>query len=209
MEIMKGVPASPGYVVGKARLLDTQEVLPPKRVIEKSEVENEIARFQHALGSAKEDIAKSQGKFHDRSGGDIRSIFESHIAMLDDPRMREEVERRIRQYRFTAEFAVYRVMRRYIRLLREMEDEYFSHRIVDLQDVEKRVLRNLIGKRFEELHDLSEEIVLVAADITPSQTVDLDTGKIKGYKTNNNIRRIPRNEIIRFARTYKLANFVA
>lgn len=184
MQIMKGIPASPGYVVGNARLLDTQEVLPPKRVIEEQEVENEISRFKQAIEKAKADIAESQGKFRDRAGGDIRPIFDSHIAMLDDPRMREEVERRIRQYRFTAEFAVYRVMRRYIRLLREMEDEYFSHRIVDLQDVEKRVLRNLIGKRFEELHDLTDEVVLVAADITPSQTVELDTGKIKGFATD-------------------------
>ena len=184
MEIMRGIPASPGYVIGKARLLDTHEVLPPKRVIEESEIENETARLRQAIESSKEDIVKSQDKFHDRSGGDIRPIFDSHIAMLDDPRMLEEVERRIRQYRFTAEFALYRVMRRYIRLLREMEDEYFSHRIVDLQDVEKRILENLIGKRFEELHDLTEEVVLVAANITPSQTVDLDTEKVKGFATD-------------------------
>lgn len=184
MEILRGVPASPGYVVGKARVLETQEVLPAKRVIDKSEVDSEIARFKRAVEGSQADIVQSQGKFRDRAGDNINPIFASHIAMLDDQRMHQDVERRIRQYLFTAEFAVSRVMRRYIRLLRDMEDEYFSHRIVDLQDVEKRLLRNLIGERFEEMHDIEDESILVAADITPSQTAELNTSKIKGFATD-------------------------
>lgn len=184
MEIVRGIPASPGYVVGKARLLDTQELLPPKRVIEESEVEEEVSMFRRALKDAKAGILELQGKFRDRAGGDINPIFDSHIAMLNDPRMQEEVERRIRQFRFAAGFAVYRVMRRYIRLLRDMEDEYFSHRIVDLQDVEKRVLQSLIGERFEELHDLTENMILVASEMTPSETANLDTDKIVGFATD-------------------------
>jgi phosphotransferase system enzyme I (PtsI) len=184
MEIMRGISASPGYVVGKARLLDTQEVLPKKRFIEESEIEAEIDRFRRAIESAKEDVTTSQGRFRDRAGRDVQPIFSSHIMMLDDMTMRNDVERRIRQFRFTAEFAVYRVMRRYMRLLREMEDEYFQHRIVDLQDVEKQIFKNLIGERIEELHDITEEVLLVASDLTPSQTAELDTDKVLGFATD-------------------------
>ncbi|MFC1671832.1 phosphoenolpyruvate--protein phosphotransferase [Planctomycetota bacterium] len=184
MEIMRGLPASPGYVVGKARLLDTEEVLPKKRFIEESEIESEIARFRRAIETSKEDVARSQGKFRDRAGRDVQPIFSSHIMMLDDQTMRDDVERRIRQFRFTAEFAVYRVMRRFMRLLREMEDEYFSHRIVDLQDVEKRIFRHLVGEKMEELHNIEDEVILVAADLTPSQTAELDTKKVLGFATD-------------------------
>ncbi len=184
MEILKGVPASPGYAVAKALVLDVKGGMPVRRYIdERSSPEKEIERFRRAVRDAKEEMLRSEMRFRDVTGGDVEAIFKSHLMMLDDPRMHAEVEERIRRMNYTAEFAVTRVIRRYVKLLEEMDDEYYSNRVVDLQDVEKRLLSHLVGSPGKAWENLEEDVIVVARNLTPSQTSAMRMQRVKGFAT--------------------------
>src|SRR3990167_8178934 len=104
--------------------------------------------------------------------------------ILQDARLKDEIIKRIRKTNFTPEFAVSLALRVYIRKFQDIKDSYLAERVTDIFDVERRLLRNLLGEKREELKNLEEEVVLVAHDLTPSQTASLDTEKVKGFATD-------------------------
>ncbi len=183
MEIKKGIPVSPGIGINQALVLDSEEYRIPERSIEPSQVEQEQQRFRVALASSEEDIRQLQERSRGL-GTEIDQIFDAHVKILQDPAIVNEVTRLIDQEHYTAEYATSRVMRRWIKVFRNIKDSYFSQRYSDISDIERRILHNLLGERREQISNLSEEVIIIAHDLSPGQTVQLDREQIKGFATD-------------------------
>ncbi|MCK4298105.1 MAG: phosphoenolpyruvate--protein phosphotransferase, partial [Planctomycetes bacterium] len=184
MEVRRGIAVSPGVAIGPAFVLEAEDIRIPRRFIHPEEVEAEMERFSRAVELAEEEIRNFRDRLSEEIGGEISGIFEAHLRLLRDPALLEGVETLIREKSFTPEHSVSRVFNRYARRIQEMEDVYLRERVTDLHDIERRLLRSLVGEKREELRSLSEPVVLVARDLTPSETADLDRGRVLGFATD-------------------------
>ena len=184
MEIRKGIAVSPGYAIGEAFVLDSESYRIPKRLLPPAQLEAEVARFQKAALAAEAEVASVQSAFEKKVGKAYAAIFEAHLWMLKDPQIHAEVLRRIREQRFNAEYAVSRAFRRYAWMFRNVGDEHLSLRVSDLYDVEKKLLKHLLGQKRETLANLTDPVIILAHDLSPSQTATLDPKKVIGFATD-------------------------
>ncbi len=180
MEIKKGIPVSPGIAIRRAFLLDTEGHQISKRFIKSGEVEAEIARFDAAIPRARREYEELRKE----SNPEIAQIFGFHQMMLEDPSMRDEVVRWIQESKFTPEYAVARTFHKKIKALQASRDEHIKLRHIDFHDVEQRLLKALAGGRAQDVRRLEEDVVLIAHDLTPSQTANLATTKVSGFATD-------------------------
>lgn len=184
MEIRKGIPVSAGYAIARALVLDSERYRIRKRTIGRGDVGPEVRRFEGAVRKSREDLLELKQRWSTRSGDRLGELFDSHILVFEDKRILEEITKRIEEDRFTPEYAVSRVFRKYVKLFLELDDGYFRQRVSDLHDVERRLLRNLLGKKRETLAKLQEQVIVIAQDLTPSQTASLDRSKVVGFATD-------------------------
>lgn len=181
MEVKLGIAVSPGIAIRRAFLLDAEDFSIAQRFIKPEEVPSEIARFEKALELAKKQILSEQEKHREALGESVAQIFRFHLGMLDERSLKAEIVRRIQTNRFTPEYAVKRAFLNMVKAFRASKNETLRDRDKDIYDVERRLLRCLVGERSEEMKALSEEVVLIAHDLTPSQTAKLDRTKISGF----------------------------
>jgi len=181
MEIKKGIGVSPGVVISTAVVLDAEDLLIPRRQIEVAEVPRELERLDAAVQKCIVDLTELRDKFTQQHGKDIGKIFDFHLGMLHDKTVLEQIARDIKAQHTTAEYAVSVVMRKYAQTFLNMKDTYFSERVKDVYDIEKRLLRALIGGKREDLSHLSQDVVVIAHDLLPSQTAALDKGHVRGF----------------------------
>ncbi len=185
MEILKGIPVSPGFAIAEAFLLDSDESVIPRRFITAEEVDGEIERFHSAVEQAKEEIRELQKRVAaEEVGSETVPIFDAHILIISDQSLHQEVMGRITRNRFTAEYAISRSLRKFEKAFHRMDDSYLAQRITDLHDIERRLLQALLGGRKAELQHLNRKVVLIAHDLTPSQTASIDKDKILGFATD-------------------------
>ena len=184
MEIKKGIAASPGIAIAPAFVLDAEGVRIPQRTISPEEIPHELERLQIGLEKTKEEIEATRVAVAGKLGADYADIFSVHKKMLEDRRLKEQIVASIREKNCTAEYAVTKIMRGYARLFRGITDQYLAHRVADIDDVEQRLLRALLGEKREELSHLAEKVILVAHDLAPSQTAVLDREKVVGFATD-------------------------
>ncbi|MDR4503957.1 MAG: phosphoenolpyruvate--protein phosphotransferase [Candidatus Scalindua sp.] len=184
MEIRKGIAVAPGVVIKEAFLLETEGYRIPRHLIKEDEVPVELARLADAIKSAMDEINELEGNISKRLGSQIGTIFATHRLMLEDSKLRREFVERIEKNKFSAEYSVSLSLRVYVRKFQDIDDPYLSARVGDIFDIEKRLLRNLLGEKREELENLTKEVIVVAHDLSPSQTASLDTSKVKGFVTD-------------------------
>jgi phosphotransferase system enzyme I (PtsI) len=183
MEIKRGIAVSPGVAIGPALVLDSEWFRIPRRGIEAERVDEEIERLHRGLADAARETRENQNAVAAKLGPQYGAIFGAHAVLLTDPGLAREVEEHIRKLHHSAEYAVSQVMRRYAKALDSIECGYLGSRVNDLFDLEKRILRNLLGQRREQLADLSEPAVVLAHDLTPSETAALDPGRVFAFAT--------------------------
>jgi phosphotransferase system enzyme I (PtsI) len=184
MEILKGIGVSPGVVISTAVVLDAEDLLIPKRHVPISEVPNELVRLDKALKSAVLELEQLRDSVASRAGKELAGIFDFHIAMLRDRSVLAQITNEVRSNLCTAEYATSVVMRRLASTFEQMSDRYLSERGRDIHDLERRVLRNLIGERHGELQHLKQQVVVIAHDLLPSQTAALDKAMVRGFATD-------------------------
>jgi len=181
MPNLKGVAASPGIALGPAFLYRPLEPRFERQKIEG--VEKEIARFKGAVESSKEQLAKIHARTRKEAGSDLADIFEAHLLFLEDPALLDGVEEKIREERINAEAALSEVIDEYAATLAALENEYIRQRAVDVRDVGRRVLRNLLGVSTEPLSTLISPVIVVAHDLTPSDTAQMNKEMVLGFCT--------------------------
>jgi phosphotransferase system enzyme I (PtsI) len=184
MELRKGIGVSPGVVICTAVVLDAEDLLVPKRTIADDQLENEIARLNKALAESAFDLNKLREQVTDSHGKEIGNIFDFHLGILADKSLIGQIDKEIKLQKTTAEYAVSVVTRKYANQFASMKDKYFSERVKDIYDIERRILKNLIGQKHEDLAHLTSDVVVIAHDLLPSQTAALDRVHVKGFATD-------------------------
>ncbi len=180
METIKGIPVSPGVVIGRAFVLDdaVRQVL--RRTIPAKDVEVQLKRLSEALASAIADVERDRDRYATQLGPETAKIFEFHLALLRDKALLEHMSRRIQRDRVTAEYAVSEEFRKLSAQFRAMENEVFRQKTSDVMDLDRRVLAKLIGESEDRLSRLRNQVVLVAHDLTPTRAASLDRRKVIG-----------------------------
>ncbi|MFQ5823962.1 MAG: phosphoenolpyruvate--protein phosphotransferase [bacterium] len=179
--LLDGIPASPGIAISKVFLLKGESVKIDPRVINKSNIEEEIEKFKRAIQKAKYELKSLQNKVAHRIGRESAKILDVHQLLLEDSLIIEETIRGIEKEKKSADYAFYDVMQKYQNTLDESSIEYFQGRISDLNDVKRRVIRQIQGDRTDYLSKLQGSAIIVARDLTPSDTVMLDRRKVLGF----------------------------
>ncbi|MCM8783724.1 MAG: phosphoenolpyruvate--protein phosphotransferase [Candidatus Omnitrophica bacterium] len=182
--MLKGIPASPGIAIGRAFLIDTEEPTIPRREISDKELPSEIARFEEALIQTRKEILEIQKKIAEEMSSDHAEIFNAHLLVLEDKMFLEEVISRLRKEKFTVEYILVDVIKKYIKVFSKMDDEYLRERISDIDDVGKRILRNLIGQQRQDLSKLKDKVVVVAYNLSPSDTALMHKENVLGFVTD-------------------------
>lgn len=183
MEIKRGIAVSPGVAIGPALVLDTEWFRIPQRQVEPTRLAEEVQRLRQALGAAAADARANQRAVADKLGQQYGAIFGAHAVLIEDPALAQEIETLIREHRYAAEYAVSRVMRRHAKALESLDRGHFASRAADLFDLEKAILRNLLGQRREQLQHLTEPVIVLAHDLSPSETAALDPKMVYAFAT--------------------------
>jgi phosphotransferase system enzyme I (PtsI) len=183
--ILKGIPAAPGIAIGPAYILDKQDIIVAPRDIIEQEVPIEIARFEEALVKTHDEISILKDKINDEMGAQHAQIFDAHLMALEDRMLIDDVIKGIRTERQSAEYVFFRVLKKYIKIFSEMEDEYLRDRMADINDIGRRVLKNLIDEnKLHELDALTDDVVIISHDLSPSDTVSMFKRNILAFATD-------------------------
>lgn len=178
---MKGIGASPGVVIGKA--LIKRE---PKIEVNKKEIQNveaELKRLKDARERSKKDIEKLYERTLKEIGQKEAQIFEAHKMIIDDPEYFGSVENKIKDNKVNAEWALKEITDNFISIFESMDNEYMKERAADIKDVSNRVIKELLGVKSTDLSMLEEEVIIVAEDLTPSDTAQMNKKKVLGFIT--------------------------
>lgn len=180
--LKEGIIASPGIAIAKAFVYDKVEVEVAEKKVDDPAAE--VARLQDALGKSKEQILKIKEKAARDLGEEEAEIFEAHAMVLDDPEFVDSITAEINTNGVNAEFAVKTVTDRFFEMFDMMDDPYFSARAADIRDVGTRVLNNVMGVENVDISCLDEDTIIVADDLAPSDTAQMDKARVKGFATN-------------------------
>lgn len=179
-----GVTVNPGVVIGEAFVLPSDGYFIPRHFINPKDFPKEISRLENSIKEAQDEINQLENAVKDKLGQEIGKIFGTHYSMLGDQRLKKEFIAKIEKHSFSVEYAVSTTLRSYIKKFKEIKDPYLAERVVDIYDIEKRLLKKLLGEKREDLKHLTKGVILVAHDLSPSQAAALDVTKVKGFATD-------------------------
>ena len=183
MEIKRGIPVSPGVAIGPALVVDTEGIRIPRRFIDKTQSHHEIERLRHALEEAVADAHGKRDAISEKLGKQYGAIFAAHAMLIEDPELVREIEQLITQKNFGAEYAVSKTMRRHAKALAALNQPMFSTRSADLIDIEKSILAHLVGEHGNPLLEMQEAAIILAHDLSPSETANLDPKFVYAFAT--------------------------
>jgi phosphotransferase system enzyme I (PtsI) len=166
-------------------VLGKQEHTVHRTPVTEAQLPDEVNRLERALVQTRHDILEVQRKVSSAMGAKEGSIFDAHLLVLEDRTLIDEVVRRITTEKVNAEYAFHQVAERYATTLAEIEDDYLRERAADMRDVTTRVLNNLLGHGDQiDLKNLQEPCIIIAHDLTPSHTAQMDRKKVLGFATD-------------------------
>ncbi|MEL0629446.1 phosphoenolpyruvate-protein phosphotransferase PtsI [Psychromonas aquatilis] len=180
--MISGILASPGITFAKALLLQEDEISLNNEKIQ--DIDKEISRFLdgRAKTSAQLEIVKQ--KALETFGEEKEAIFEGHIMLLEDEELEEDIIAYIKKNKCTADFAINAIVEENAQMLSELDDPYLRERAADFRDIGNRLLKNVLGIVIINLSDIDEEVVLIANDLTPSETAQINLDKVLGFITD-------------------------
>lgn len=179
MKTKKGIGVSPGVAISPVVVIDTEEFDIPERHVPVDRARSELERLKQALKRSQLEIKDLQRRTIERIGQETAKIFDFHIGMLSDKSLLDKFSEIIIGGNVTAEYAVATVLRGYAKDFLSMP-EYLAERVKDVYDIEKRLLRNLTGQRRQSLSHLERDVIVLAHDLTPSQTASMDRKHVLG-----------------------------
>jgi phosphotransferase system enzyme I (PtsI) len=184
MEIKKGIAVSPGISIAKSLIIDSEDYRIPRRSIRPSQRMAEIQRVRNAFREAISELTQLEEAQDQAEGGRIKDIFAVHLRFLRDRSLRRKVTDLVHAESVTAEYAVSAILRQIATHFRNQKDAYISERAADIYDIERRLLRQLLGHRREDVEHLSEEVTVVARELSPTQTASFNRKYVKGLATD-------------------------
>ncbi len=184
MNTLKGIPAAPGIAIGKTMFLASEELSIPRRPITEEQIPLEVLRLEEALIKTRHQILAIQKRLAEELGQEHADILNAHLLVLEDQSVREEIISGLKAQRVNVEAIFHEVLQRHLKAFSRTEDEYLRERTADIEDVRKRVLRNLLGKRTEALAHVDESVIIVARDLSPSETAQMHKRHVLAFVTD-------------------------
>ncbi|MBU3958725.1 MAG: phosphoenolpyruvate--protein phosphotransferase, partial [Candidatus Omnitrophica bacterium] len=181
---VKGIAAASGISIGPAYRIDKEEFVIPKEPIAQGDIPVQIQLFEEALIKTRREIVALQKRIATDMGQEQAEIFDAHLLVLEDRMLIEEVISRLKKERLNVAYIFLEVLKKYIDVFSKIEDEYLKERTADINDVGKRILRNLLGKKRMDFKDLKEKVVLVAHDLSPSDTAAMHKQNVCAFVTD-------------------------
>jgi phosphotransferase system enzyme I (PtsI) len=185
-----GIPVSPGVAIGPALVIDTEGIRITHRTVAPEQIPQEIARLRQALDQAVADARDNRQRITALHGPALGNIFAAHESALADPAIRTQIEQLIREHNYSAEYAVSRLIRDYVKKLEDAAQRVPEHaraevlrRAAEFVDLEKQVLVHLLGKDSEPLQELNEPVIVLATDLMPSDTADFTPRTVLAFAT--------------------------
>ncbi|WP_027408339.1 phosphoenolpyruvate--protein phosphotransferase [Anoxybacteroides tepidamans] len=181
-KFIQGIAASSGIAIAKAYRLETPNFSIEKKAIAAPEAE--IERFLAAVDKAKGELEKIREHALQELGEDKAAIFSAHLLVLSDPELLNPVKDKIQAEQVNAEYALNETASMFVAMFESMDNEYMKERAADIRDVTKRVLAHLLGIAISNPSLISEEVIVIAEDLTPSDTAQLNRQFVKGFATD-------------------------
>ena len=182
--MVSGILVSPGIAFAKALLLKEEPIVINNRQILDNKIDAEIERFKEARQKSSEQLNAIMERAKTTLGEDKAAIFEGHIMLLEDEDLEQEVISRIQSKHSSADAAVQSVFETQAKELENLDDEYLKERAADIRDIGKRLLKNILGIEIVDLSAISQPCILVATDLTPSETAQLNLDMVLGFITD-------------------------
>ncbi len=179
---IQGIPASSGIAIAKAYRLENPELSVEKKTIDNAQAE--VERFEKAVEISKTELEKIKEHAHKELGADKAEIFSAHLLVLSDPELLNPIKDKIKSDSVNAEYALDETAGMFINMFEQMDNEYMKERAADIRDVTKRVLAHLLGVTVSNPALISEEVVIIAEDLTPSDTAQLNRQYVKAFTTD-------------------------
>lgn len=183
MITLKGIPVSPGIAFGEALVIDNEGFRIRRSIIQPKDVEEEISRYENAFERAKQDIAINVSSVTKELGESYGLIFQAHQAILEDSTLREEIRKKIETEFYSASYAISTIFRQYAESFRKIPNEHLSQRANDIIDLEKRIMSILIGVQTESTTSISKDLVVLAHNLTPSETSNMNRNSVRAFVT--------------------------
>jgi len=183
MDTKNGIPVSPGIVIARCCLIKVEDLRIQHRTIQSDEIEGEVLRLEKSFERGAEQLVELSSR-HANKDNCVLDIFASHIRFMQDRFLIARVSNKVRSESCCAEYAVSSVFKEIAATLSSSNDTYIRERVADIYDTEKRLLRILTEKASSSLASISEECIVVAHDLTPTQTASLNLQYAKGFVTN-------------------------
>jgi len=184
MQFKKGIPVSPGVAISTAVVVDAEDQPVPRRTVPADDVANQCKRLTEALDISHQELEEQRLQTLETLGTELARIFSFHQGLLRDEHLVNQFHDLINNEQVTAEFAVYSVMRDLAQEFHKLDSRLARERAADVWDLERRVLKHLIGSMRQDLEHLTHHALVVAFDLTPSQTASLDKKMIKALATD-------------------------
>ncbi|MCM3160202.1 phosphoenolpyruvate--protein phosphotransferase [Metabacillus litoralis] len=182
MSNLKGIGASAGIAIAKAYRLEEPALNIEQKTIADKEAEKK--RFDDAINKSKSELEKIKDHANRELGADKAEIFAAHLLVLSDPELLNPVVDKINAEGVNAEFAMKETADMFVSMFESMDNEYMKERAADIRDVTKRVIAHLLGVQIPNPSLISEEVVIIAEDLTPSDTAQLNRQYVKGFTTD-------------------------
>ncbi|EKO3478092.1 phosphoenolpyruvate-protein phosphotransferase PtsI [Vibrio fluvialis] len=179
--MISGILASPGIAIGKALLLQEDEIVLNTNTISDAQVDAEVQRFYDARNKSAAQLEVIKQKALETFGEEKEAIFEGHIMLLEDEELEEEILALIKDEKLTADNAIHTVIEEQAMALESLDDEYLKERATDIRDIGSRFVKNALGINIVSLSDINEEVILVAYDLTPSETAQINLNYVLGF----------------------------
>lgn len=183
MQILQGIAVSPGIAIGAALVVEHPGLVLTRRSVDPSAVVAELARLDRAVDAVAREIERDRQAVASQVGNQYGAIFGAHLQMLRDPHLHDELKALIAQQHLSAELAVAQTLRRYARIFQEMPNSFLAERAHDLRDLEARLLNHLLERDAAGPAELDAPTVVLAHDLTPSETARLDRRWVRGFAT--------------------------
>lgn len=180
--MIKGVAASSGIAIGKALVVEKKSIDIQSKKID--DVEGEKERFSKAVETAKEQVSKIKDITEKKLGKEEAAIFEAHMMMLNDPELIGAVTMQIENEKVNAEYALKTTVEMFTGIFAQMDNEYMRERAADVKDVGGRISNILLGINDASLAEIYEKCIVVAKDLTPSDTAQMDSEMVMGFVTD-------------------------
>ncbi|WP_227762301.1 phosphoenolpyruvate--protein phosphotransferase [Zhaonella formicivorans] len=181
-KVFHGIATSPGIAIGSAIINCTEDYNFETKKIDADLLQEEILRFQRAVEQVKKDLASEQQKIAEEIGEAEAAIWSIQLLLIDDPEIYDEVIKLIRTQHVNAESAVKTVLETKKRNMAQLEDDYMRQRASDLEDLQRRLVISLSGKKRSKI-EFSANSILVTDELTPTSIVQIDKDKVKGIVT--------------------------